>query len=210
MVKFLLDTDHISVPRDSFRFDDSKEIRMRLTLLVLATLLVTTQSIAVSADGPPKILPGAKQAETLPRLPDDQIEGTIWEYKGTLKEKPKEGEEAPTLEGRFRTEGKAIFDLRTRVALPEKKEVEKTVESVKAGKPKEIKLPAPAQQKRIGQYRKIDGGKLRLDLDDKESLNGIMIIWPKKDTADVWLGTFAQKEGKTTRNWIIEIRPIED
>lgn len=149
--------------------------------------------------------------ETLSRLPNDQIEGTIWEYSGKPKEQPKEGEKTPKLEGRFRTEKQAIMDVSRRLPIPPKDEVKKVVEKVKEGELSEVKLPAAPQVKRLGEYRKISGGKLRLDFNDKESLNGIMIIWPKKDTADVWLGSYTEKkDGKTIREWIVEVRPIED
>ncbi len=227
------------------------------------------------ADNPLKKLTG--QSDSLPRLPDDQIEGTVWEYYGTLKptkssaakpaasnkaaaketpakepaskdlpkflpkDAPKKGgpegkepgksapeapsdedgplpraevdanEETPLLEGQFRTEGKAIFDISTRFRLPDRKKVEEVVEAAKKGKLKDIKLPSAPQQKRIGEYREIQGNKLRLDFNDKEGLHGLMIIWRKKNTEDVWIGTFAEKQGtKTIRQWNVELRPIED
>ncbi len=82
-----------------------------------------------------------KRGDNLPRLPDDQVEGTVWEYKGTLKDKVPEGEEAPELSGYFRTEGKAIFDVGKRLPIPEKKDVDKAIDSFKKGKVKDFKLP---------------------------------------------------------------------
>jgi hypothetical protein len=179
---------------------------------LMVGMLVLFCCTAAMAQGPlGDILKGSKQ-EQLPRMANDNVEGTIWEYKGTLKTPPKDAkEEVPTLEGRFRTQNKAIFDVSKRLPIPEKKDVEKVVESIKAGKAKEIKLSPGAQEKRLGQYRSISGGKLRLDLDDKDSLNGTMIIWPKKGTDDVWLGTYTEKiAGGKTRDWTVEVRPIED
>lgn len=183
-------------------------------------LFVVSGSSPVLGQLPPLPEAGRKQKSrnqkdgeqrTLPRHPDDQIEGTIWEYKGTLKGKPKEGEEPPKLEGRFRTEGKAIFDISKRLPIPTKEEVKKVVAKAKEGKLPELKLPPEPQAKRLGQYRKIDSKKWRLDFDDKDSLNGIMLIWLKKDTTDVWMGTYTEKkDNKTVREWQIEIRPIED
>src|SRR5262249_8541824 len=62
---------------------------------------------------PPLPIPGGGGGgKTLKRLPDNTVEGIIFEYKGTLKSKPKEGEEAPApLEGKFRIEKTAIFDV---------------------------------------------------------------------------------------------------
>jgi hypothetical protein len=38
-----------------------------------------------------------------------------------------------------------------------------------------------------------------------------MIIWRKKNTADVWMGTYKQRQaGKSTREWQVELRPIQD
>jgi hypothetical protein len=74
-----------------------------------------------------------------------------------------------------------------------------------------LKLPAPPQQKRLGEYRTITGGKLRFDFNDRESLNGIMVVGKKKKTDDVWIGTFTEREGtKVVRTWDVELRPIQD
>lgn len=186
---------------------------MYLNGSIATALCLLTFLQSVSAQNPLADLLGKGNApQNLPRLPDDQIEGTIWEYKGKLKSKPKEGEKIPKLEGRFRTEGKAVFDISRRLPLPKLGDVRKAVESIRNGDgPPELKLPSKPQVKRLGQYRKLSGGKLRLDLDDKESLNGIMIIWRKAKTADVWMGTYAEKKGrKTIRSWLVELRPIED
>ena len=226
--------------RTKFEADDEESDErgtdMRNCFLMIVVLIAGAG--LVHADNPLKKLGGG--AETLPRLPNDQIEGTIWEYYGTVKAtkkteskektkpktegdaaEPEEGplpraevekdEEIPLLEGQFRTENKAIFDISTRFRLPDKKKVEEVVEAAKKGKLKEIRLPPPPQQKRIGEYRQIQGSKLRLDFNDKEGLNGLMVIWRKKNTDDVWIGTFAEKQGtKTVRQWNVELRPIED
>ena len=184
---------------------------MRGIIGSLVALSLTVGTGHGFADDPlKKLLPGGK-ADTLSRLPDDQIEGTIWEYKGTLKDKLKEGEEAPTLEGRFRTENKAVFDSSRRLPLPEKKQVGKAVKSAKEGNLKDLKLPDAPQEKRLGQYHTLKDGRLRLDFDDKDGLNGIMIVRLKKKTEDVWIGTYTEKKGKkVVQNWNVELRPLED
>lgn len=155
---------------------------------------------------PPR--PGAENRQ---RLPNDQVEGTIFEYKGALKGKPKEGEEAPALEGKFRIEGTAIFDVSPTIKLPSKDEVGKVTKKLAEGKGPEVKVPGGPQQKRLGQYHKTDTGKMRLEFDDKDSLHGTMILTLKNKTKDVWIGSYSEKDGKkVVRTWQVEVRPIED
>jgi hypothetical protein len=173
-------------------------------------LVVVGSAMLAEAQLPPPPVPAGGQ---LPggRAPDDQVEGTIFEYKGTHKPASKTEEEPPALEGKFRLEGTAIFDVSATIKLPSKAEVDKAKAKIAAGKGGDIKLPPPPQQKRLGQYKRISGGKLRLDFDDKESLNGTMILTRDKTTDDVWLGTFTEKQGaKTGRVWQMKVRPIED
>jgi len=159
---------------------------------------------------PPLPMPGGGGGN-LQRLPDDQVEGTIFEYKGTLKSKPKEGEEVPVLEGKFRIEGTAILDVSPTLRVPSKEEVDKVAKKVAEGKGADVKLPGGPQQKRLGQYHKTGTGKMRLDFDDKDSLHGTMILTKKGKTEDVWIGTYTEKEGKKiVRQWKVEVRPIED
>lgn len=147
----------------------------------------------------------------LARLPNDQIEGTIWEYKATPKAKYLKGEKTDELKGKFRLEEDAIFDLGARLTLPEDGPKE-LFEKLKSGGEIELKLPGGPQQKRIGEYRKLDnGGKYRLDFDDKESLHGIMIIWKKEKTSDVWIGSYRAMDGKEVKaEYMVELKPIED
>jgi hypothetical protein len=148
---------------------------------------------------------------TAQRLPNDQVEGTIFEYRGKLQGTPKKEDEDRKLEGKFRIEGSAIFDVSPTLALPSKGEVKKAVDGIVGGKGVNLKLPAPPQQKRLGEYHKISTGKLRLDFNDKESLNGIMIVTKKKNTDDVYIGAFTEREGtKIIRIWDVELRPIQD
>jgi len=95
--------------------------------------------------------------------------------------------------------------------VPSKEQVKKAVDGVIAGKGGNLKLPAPPQQKRLGEFRAITGGKLRFDFNDKESLNGIMVVSRKKKTEDVWIGTFTEREEtRVVRTWDVEWRPIQD
>jgi hypothetical protein len=150
-------------------------------------------------------------APTGQRAPDDQIEGTIFEYQGKLAGTPKKEDAERKLTGKFRIEGSAVFDISPTFALPSKDQVKKTVDGVVAGKGVNLKLPPPPQQKRLGEYRPISGGKLRFDFNDKESLNGIMVVSRKKKTDDVWIGTFTERDGtRVVHTWDIELRPIQD
>ena len=189
------------------------ETTIRFQLLIVSVACTLAHTHTVSAQNPLADLLGkGNSQQNLPRLPDDQIEGTTWSYKGKLKSKPKEGEKVLKLEGRFRTEGKAIFDISRRLPLSKPGEIKKVVESIRKGDDlPDLKLPSKPQVKRLGEYRKLTRGRLRLDFNDKESLNGIMIIWKKAKTEDVWMGTYSEKKGKkTVRSWIVELRPIED
>ncbi len=181
---------------------------MRLWLIAAIAVLAFSLEATAFAQLP---FPKPGNSSNLARLPNDQVEGTIFEYKGTPKKKPKEGEEVKDLDGKFRLEGTAIFDVSARFSLPARDDVKKVAKKFLNGDKIELKLPEGAQQKRLGEYRKISGGKYRLDFNDKESINGIMIIWKKKDTNGVWLGTFSEKEGKrTVRQWTVELRGLED
>lgn len=179
-------------------------------LLILASWVLSVGVATAQLPAPPVPVP-APSGGGGARLPDDQIEGTIFEYKATLKPSAKAGEEVPTLEGKFRIEDSAVFDVSPTVKVPSAAEVEKAGEKLAAGKGGEVKLPAPPQQKRLGQYHRISSGRIRLDLNDKDSLHGIMILQRQKNTDDVWFGTYTEKDGnKTGRVWQVEVRPIED
>lgn len=171
-----------------------------------AILILVLMPIASAPAQPPIQLPGQGQ-----RLPDDDVEGTIFEYKCTPKKKAKEGEEVEQLEGQFRIEGTAVFAVTGQIKLPSPDDAKKALDSLKKGKGLNLKAPGRPQQKRIGEYRKLSGKKRRFDFDDKDSLNGLMIVWKKKNTSDVWMGTFKQKEGdKVVKEYSVMVRPIED
>jgi hypothetical protein len=158
----------------------------------------------------PPVLKPPGEGDTLDRLPDDQIEGTIWEYKGKPKFKPKPGEKKPELEGRFRIEDEAIFAVSRRVKVPARGELKERLEELR-GEGGEAALPEGAQQKRIGEYSKLSKGRIRMEFDDEKSLHGIMVLKLKKDTTDVWIGEYTEVvDEKKGRKWDIELRPIED
>jgi hypothetical protein len=178
---------------------------MRGCLLALGMVLFGTfNSASAQLPFPPKGGEGQ-------RLPNDNVEGTVFEYYGKLQGTPKNEDEDRKLAGKFRIEGSAVFDVSPTFALPSKGEVKKAVDGIVAGKGANLKLPSGPQQKRLGEYRKISTGKLRFDFNDKESLHGIMIVQKKKNTDDVYIGTFTEREGtKVMRTWEVELRPIQD
>jgi len=54
-------------------------------------------------------------------------------------------------------------------------------------------------------------GRKRIDFNDEETLHGLMIIWPKKDSPSVWLGNYKEQKGRrTTSEWVVELREIQD
>lgn len=181
-------------------------IRISLSCCICLVLFVADASAQLPIPVP---VPG-QSGGNLARLPDDQIEGTIFEYKGTFKAGSSAGE-PEALEGKFRLEGSAIFDVGGVFRAPSAAEMEKIKQKIVSGKGGDIRLPGAPQQKRLGQYTKISGGRLRLDFDDKESMHGTMLINRKKGTDDVWIGTFAEREGtKVVKTWQVIVRPIED
>ncbi|MEM1061788.1 MAG: hypothetical protein AAGJ97_05595 [Planctomycetota bacterium] len=173
--------------------------------------------LAVSATAAPaQSLPGLPNSpfggSNGSRLPDDQVEGTVWEYK--LKPTKKQDEPAEPRAGKFRLEDSAVFDAAVAVTLPPLEGgLPGVAKKIITGEGLKIELPEAPSQKRIGQYRVLRGTsrKIRIDFDDPESLNGIMVIWPKRGTNDVWMGNYTEKgEGSQRTKYVVELRPILD
>lgn len=177
------------------------------TLVCLLLVAVCTTPLAAQIKLPFR---GNDGSDNLKRLPNDQIEGTIWEYKATPKSKAQDGEKTNELKGKFRMEGKAMFAVKKRISV-KGGGPGKLLEKIKSGDEFEVGPPEGPQQKRIGEYRKLSSGKYRLDFDDKDSLHGIMIIWKKDKKSGVYIGTYKEMEGKkTTGEFVVELKPIED
>jgi hypothetical protein len=184
---------------------------MRSMIWLLGGLVVLGFADAAVAQLPvPVPVPVPGQSGNLQRLPDNTVEGLILEYKGTFKASATAAE-PEVLEGKFRMEKSAVFDVGGTFRAPTAAELEKLKNQILSGKGGELRLPPKPQQKRIGQYQKTTGDKLRIEFDDKDSLNGTMLLFHKKGTGDVWVGTFAEREGtKLVRTWQVTVRPIED
>ena len=185
-------------------------IRIGIVVLVLfgGVSLTANQANAQSLRSRLK----GEQPNTLPRRPNDQIEGTIWEYKSTkYKTKLEKGQPEPKVSGRFRIEGTAVFDVKEKLKIGPRKQGGSPLKNLVRGKGVEVDVPTGLEKKRIGEYKKMDNGKIKFEFDDPEGLHGTMIAWKKKDSNGVWLANYFQKEGKkTTGKWLMELRAIED
>lgn len=174
-------------------------------------VVIAAAPVSAQLPPPPVPVPVPNQSGNGQRVPDNTVEGIIFEYNGTLDPATKSKGEDKPLEGRFRLEKTAIYDLSPTLKLPTKAEVDKVVEGVKSGDPGKIKLPEKPQQKRLGQFQKTGAGKLRLDFDNKEAMVGTMLLFKEKGNADVWVGTFTERiNGAAGRVWKIKARPVED
>lgn len=178
--------------------------RLRAVLVLFSAMLSMLTPVFAQ---PP--LPFGNQSSS--RSADDQIEGSVWEYKGTLKKKTSDSE-PQTIEGKFRLEDEAIFDVSSRFKIPSRKVIkEEVVDPLIAGEGIELKLPEGPQQKRLGEFHKISNSRIRLNFDDKDSLHGIMIMVRKKKTSTVWIGTYKeQKNKRTVREYKVVLKQIED
>jgi len=167
--------------------------------------------LCASAAAQPPFLKKRNETDNLPRRPNDQVEGTIWEYKGKIKKSDKTGDKPEPIKGKFRIEGTAVFDVSSRISIPSRDDARGVLDKIKNGTGIELKKPAGSQQKRIGEYRKLSNGRIRIDFDDPDTLNGMMILRKKQNTRDVWFGTYDKKEdGKVVKEYEVELRPIED
>ena len=153
-----------------------------------------------------------QQPETLPRRANDQIEGTVWEYRSIeYKMQLEPGEPEPQIDGRIRIEGNAVFDANPVINIAPRTERADLLQRFVRGEGIELAAPAGPEEKRIGEYRRLDNGKIRFEFNDPDSLNGVMLAWPKEDAPGVWLANYFQHEGgQTTGKWLLEIRAVED
>ena len=97
---------------------------VRLSLSCCVCFLALASSASAQLPIPVPVPVPGQSGDNLARLPDDQIEGTIFEYKGTFKAGTAAGE-PEALEGKFRLEGSAIFDVGGVFRAPSQAEMEK-------------------------------------------------------------------------------------
>lgn len=182
------------------------------SILLVCVGVVGAAGTAVAQLPLPKPGGGSSSSSgNLQRLPNDQVEGTVYEYKGTLDKTSKSQGDDQEIEGKFRLENSAIFDVSPTVKLPSQKEAGNPLQKILSGKGGNVKAPEAPQQKRLGEFKKTTGSQLRLEFDDEESLFGTMMLNREKGTQDVWVGTFTErKDGRAGRIWRVKVRPIED
>lgn len=165
----------------------------------MAALLVAVEQAAAQR---PVVRILSTDSENLPRGPNDQIEGAIYQFRATL---PKSDVEP--LKGRFRIEGTGIFSVEKEVAAPKLRDSLRKLRDGEAG----VTVQSEAREKRIGDVIAMDNGKLKLAFMDFETLPGFAIIWRKDGQKGVWMGYFQEmKDGEAGKRWKIEVRPSED
>ena len=151
---------------------------------------------------------------TANRAPDDNVEGTVWEYKGKLEKGELDGKKEAQIAGTFRLEEEAVFAIGDSIRLPGVDDIKKLIEELREGRAKMIKLP-DFKPKRIGDFKVSRNGRLTLSFDDESedpnALFGQMILRPKKRQTSVFIGDFREKEGKrTVRTWQMTVRKVQD
>ncbi|MEM9186229.1 MAG: hypothetical protein AAGB00_06995 [Planctomycetota bacterium] len=187
-----------------------------VTLVAAALLASSTLAPLPAARGNPldAIRNKAASGGTLERLPDDNVEGTIWEYKGTLEKGELNGKKQASIAGTFRLEDGGIFAVGQAIRLPGKDDIEELIADLRAGRPKFLKLPG-GTPKRIGDFKVDRSKRMSLNFDDTSdepnALFGSMVLRPKKGSAQVFHGDFREKDGKkTVRNWQMTVRKVMD
>ncbi|REJ95164.1 MAG: hypothetical protein DWQ29_02215, partial [Planctomycetota bacterium] len=156
---------------------------MRLSVpAALITLVLIFQSTPAEAQiRRPRVI--ATDAENLPRLANDQVEGTIFEYTATRSRSSDE------LTGRFRIEETGIFSVREEI---DSQDLRRAVRERVLSGGDVAALPDPSQEDRIGDVIPMKDGKYKLDFVDSEDLAGFAIVWPKQDRPGVWMGYFQE------------------
>jgi hypothetical protein len=182
--------------------------RRRRAVLYAGCFVLAACSSAVAQ--PP--LPALPSGGNLARLPNDQVEGAIWEYRGTPKFRPKDDEKVPKIDGRFRVEKTAIFEVSRKLKLPGRKQVREAIGALRSEEGAEIGLPEGSKPKRIGEFSPLSKTRLRFELDDGKDLHGIMVVQRKSRSLDSWIGEYTEFDGKkkTGRQWQVELRTLED
>lgn len=142
-------------------------------------------------------------SEKTTRGPYDNLEGTVWQYRATRKDK--DGKEL-VIEGRFRSEERGLYLIDKELPGPDLPRLKK---NLTGEKPK----VQTNRGTRVGDVTETDG-KIKLIFETSEKdfpLNGFMILWPKKDRPGVLMGHYTEKKGdKLGEKWIVEIRECED
>ena len=170
--------------------------------VVLAGLLFSGVTAAPAQTRPGPLRPANG---TAPRAPNDQVEGSVWQFKATRQEVEK------PITATFRVEENAILQIEKEIPTeePSTGTPKRPRDRIKAGG---IKLPA-AKTKRVGDVTKMDNGKTKL-IFTEGPLQGQAIIAPLKDRPGVWSGEYRQRLDDKTEKlgplWKLELRESED
>jgi len=194
----------------------SRTASMSLRLLCCASLVLGL-AVVGEANPPPlkDVIKNAKpplpgESGTKSRLPNDQIEGAVWQYRAVQKQK--DGTEN-VKEGNFRIEEKGIYRTDTIVKVPPVEKPGKIFDAIKSGQGGTVKIPQPNPKgDRIGDVTKLSDGKTKLVFIDKDfPLQGNVIVWAKKDRPGVLMGYVAGKDSdKAGERWTLELRELKD
>jgi len=179
--------------------------------LLAVSLIATSEALANPLDAVRNRL---ENGATANRAPDDNVEGTVWEYKGKLEKGQLDGKKEAQIAGAFRLEGEGIFAIGDTIRLPGLDDIEELIAELRKGRAKLIKLP-DFKPKRIGDFKISKNGRLTLSFDDESedpnALFGQLILRPKKRQTSVFIGDFREKEDKKTiRTWQMTVRKIQD
>lgn len=186
---------------------------LRHAFLGLAWLWIGLGSDAMGQGLPRKRGSDENQAK---RLPNDQLEGALWEYRlvRELPDSKQKREELETanvpneLRGRWRMDEGAVYEPAP--VQPIEKPGPKLAE-MKRGQV-ELKLPAPPAPVRIGDVTALDNGRKKIAFVDSQPFHGSLTIWPKPGHRDVWegFGWETNAAGNRVQKWQVEMRLIED
>ncbi|MEN1681538.1 MAG: hypothetical protein AAGJ46_18305 [Planctomycetota bacterium] len=186
-------------------------IRQTPTLVLMLAALIAPGGVATAQLPIGDLL---NKADNLKRLPDDNVEGVIWEYKGELERGELEGQKEGRIGGLFRMEDEGLYAVGGVIKLPGIQDIQKLLDDILKGAGREIRLPN-FKPRRIGDFKQGRTGRLTLTFDDESNdpnaLYGTMILRPKKRQTTVFIGDFQEKEGrKTVRTWQMTVRKVQD
>lgn len=190
-------------------------MKLTATLLVLMIVLLGSSGHPRVAEAQTPVVP--RRDNGAPRRPNDNLEGTIWQYRATRKDKDKK---EVVIEGRLRIEENGVFEVDMPVELPGKrllglrkddKAAKKSDDGASEEPKRKVTVPT-TRGRRVGDVSKLDDGRTKLVIEAKDfPLQGILILWPKKDRPGVWMGTYQErKNDKNGEKWAIELREGED
>lgn len=185
---------------------------LRFSLLALSLFAVAAIGGVATAQLPIGDL--LNKADNLKRLPDDNVEGVVWEYKGELERGELDGQKEGRIGGLFRMEDEGLYAVGAAIKLPGIQDIQKLLDDLLKGHGREIRLP-DFKPRRIGDFKRSRTGRLTLNFDDDSNapnaLDGTMILRPKKGQTTVFIGNFQEKEGrKTVRTWQMTVRKVQD